>query len=415
MFRKKIVLLFMILSFQMFAQKVNEVAPPYYIKSVSVNTGAESVYPMFRLGDYFNIEFDDLMAQSSNYFYKIKHCNADWTPSNLQITEYLGGFNDMQILNFQNSFNTLQSFTHYKLTLPNSNTRFLISGNYIIEVLDDDGDIMFSRKVIVYQEEVGVGVTIKRTRNNATIDSKQNVAITIDYNAEAYNNPKENFKIVIMQNGRFDTSITNVPPQYTIGSQFIYNYDTETQFFGGNEFLYFDNSNITQVNNNIAKVTSTDIYNSYLYPLPPRGLRQYSYYEDLNGTFLPRNKFRNDAATEADYAWVYFNLPTEEYVGKDVYVVGMVDNYLLTDSNKLEYDASEKAYKKAILLKQGFTSYLFSLVDSKTKKIDFQDSIDGNFYQTENDYQVIVYYRGIIDRSDRVIGFGAAKSLNITN
>lgn len=415
MFRKKIVLFFMVLSFQMFAQKINEVAPPYYIKSISVNTGAEAVYPMFRLGDYFNIEFDDLLAQSSNYFYKIKHCNADWTPSNLQITEYLGGFNNMQILNFQNSFNTLQNYTHYKFTLPNSNTRFLISGNYIIEVLDDDGDVMFSKKIIVFQEEVSVGVTIKRTRNNATIDSKQNVGITIDYNAETYNNPKENFKIAIMQNGRFDNAITNVPPQYTLGNQFIYNYDTETQFFAGNEYLYFDNSNINQVNNNIAKITSTDIYNTYLYPLPPRGLKQYSYYEDVNGTFLPKNKFRNDAATEADYSWVYFNLPTEEYIGKDVYVVGMVDNYLLTDSNKLEYDANEKAYKKAILLKQGFTSYLFSLVDSKTQKIDYKDSIDGNFYQTENDYQVIVYYRGIIDRSDRVIGFGGTKSLNITN
>ncbi len=405
----------MVLSFQMFAQKINEVAPPYYIKSISVNTGAEAVYPMFRLGDYFNIEFDDLLAQSSNYFYKIKHCNADWTPSNLQITEYLGGFNNMQILNFQNSFNTLQNYTHYKFTLPNSNSRFLISGNYIIEVLDDDGDVMFSKKIIVFQEEVSVGVTIKRTRNNATIDSKQNVGITIDYNAETYNNPKENFKIAIMQNGRFDNAITNVPPQYTLGNQFIYNYDTETQFFAGNEYLYFDNSNINQVNNNIAKITSTDIYNTYLYPLPPRGLKQYSYYEDVNGTFLPKNKFRNDAATEADYSWVYFNLPTEEYVGKDVYVVGMVDNYLLTDSNKLEYDTNEKAYKKAILLKQGFTSYLFSLVDSKTQKIDYKDSIDGNFYQTENDYQVIVYYRGIIDRSDRVIGFGGTKSLNITN
>ncbi|WP_218620405.1 DUF5103 domain-containing protein [Flavobacterium sp. I3-2] len=415
MFRKKIVLFFMVLSFQMFAQKINEVAPPYYIKSISVNTGAEAVYPMFRLGDYFNIEFDDLLAQSSNYFYKIKHCNADWTPSNLQITEYLGGFNNMQILNFQNSFNTLQNYTHYKFTLPNSNSRFLISGNYIIEVLDDDGDVMFSKKIIVFQEEVSVGVTIKRTRNNATIDSKQNVGITIDYNAETYNNPKENFKIAIMQNGRFDNAITNVPPQYTLGNQFIYNYDTETQFFAGNEYLYFDNSNINQVNNNIAKITSTDIYNTYLYPLPPRGLKQYSYYEDVNGTFLPKNKFRNDAATEADYSWVYFNLPTEEYVGKDVYVVGMVDNYLLTDSNKLEYDTNEKAYKKAILLKQGFTSYLFSLVDSKTQKIDYKDSIDGNFYQTENDYQVIVYYRGIIDRSDRVIGFGGTKSLNITN
>lgn len=399
----------------MFSQKVNEVAPPYYIKSVSINQGAESLYPMFRLGDVFNIEFDDLMAQSSNYYYKIKHCNADWTPSNLQITEYLGGFDNLLISNFQNSFNTLQNYTHYKLELPNKSTQFLITGNYIIEIKDDDGDVMFSRKIIVYQEEIGVGVTIKRTRNNETIDSKQNVAITIDYNVEAYNNPKENFKIAVLQNGRFDTTIANVPPQYTLGNQFIYNYNDRIQFYAGNEFLYFDNSDITQVNNNIARVTSTGIYNTFLYPLPPRNLRQYSYYQDINGAFFPRNKFRGNTTLETDYSWVYFNLPTDKYENKDVYVVGMVDNYLLTDANKLEYDAKEKAYKKAILLKQGFTSYLFSLVDTQTNTIDFKDAIDGNYYQTENDYQVIVYYRGISDRSDRVIGFGTAKSLNITN
>lgn len=414
MFRK-IIYLFLLLSVQLFAQKSNEVAPPYYIKSVSINTGAESLYPMFRLGDSFNLEFDDLMAQSSNYYYKIKHYNADWTPSNLQITEYLGGFDNIMINNFQNSFNTLQSYTHYKLTLPNRNTRILISGNYMIEILDDDGDLMFSRRVIVYEEEVQVAVRVNRTRNNETIDSKQNVGITIDYNVEAYNNPSRNFKIAILQNGRFDTAITNVPPQYTLGNQFIYNYDNETQFYGGNEFLYFDNSDIKQPNNTIVKVESTDIYSSYLYPLAPRGLRQYSYYQDINGAFYPRNRFRDDAAVDADYAWVYFNLPTEEYIGKDVYVVGMVDNYLLSDSNKLVYDSTEKAYKKAMLLKQGFTSYLFCLVDSNTNKIDFENAIDGNYYQTENDYQVIVYYRGVIDRSDRVIGFGTARSLNITN
>lgn len=415
MFPKKIVFLFLLLSLPLFAQKSNEVAPPYYIKSVSINTGAESLYPMFRLGDSFNLEFDDLTAQNSNYYYKIKHYNADWTPSNLQITEYLSGFDNLLINNFQNSFNTLQSYTHYKLTLPNKNTRFLISGNYIIEILDEDGDLMFSRRVIVYEEEVQVAVKINRTRNNATINSKQNVEIKIDYNVEAYNNPRQNFKIAILQNGRFDTAITNVPPQYTLGNQFIYNYDSETQFFAGNEFLYFDNSDIQQPNNNIVKVTSSDIYSAYLYPLPPRGLRQYSYYQDINGAFYPRNRFADNAAVDADYAWVYFTLPTEEFVGKEVFVVGMVDNYLLTDTNKLEYDPKEKAYKKAMLLKQGFTSYLFSLVDAKTQKVDFENAIDGNYYQTENDYQVIVYYRGVIDRSDRVIGLGTARSINITN
>jgi len=224
MLQKKILFFFLLVSIQMVAQKTPEVAPPYYIKSISMNKGAESLYPMFRMGDSFSFEFDDLLAQGSQYFYKISHFNADWTPSDLRITEFLGGFNNVNITNFENSFNTLQNYTHYKFTLPNSNTRFLISGNYMIEILNDDYEVVFSRRVIIYESQVNVGVNIKRTRNNQTIDSKQNVAITIDYNVEAYNNPKQNFKINVLQNGRFDTTIANVPPQYTITQKYNLNF-----------------------------------------------------------------------------------------------------------------------------------------------------------------------------------------------
>lgn len=414
---KKNILCFIILlfSFQLFAQKTVEKAPPFFIKSISINKGSESLYPIFKLGETFSIEFDDLLAQSSDYYYQIKHCNADWSVSQLRVTEYLSGFDNVRINSFQNSFNTLQMFTHYKFNLPNNDTRFLVSGNYVVEVLNEDREVVFSRKIIIYENELNVGATVKRTRNNSTVEAKQNLEISIDYAGGNFLNPKQNFKVTIMQNGRFDTTISNILPQFSIGTEFVYKYDSETQFYGGNEFQYFDNSNIQQVNNNIVKITSDAIYNSFLYPLPPRNLKPYSFYEEINGAFLPRNKFRENASIESDYAWVYFNLPTEEYQNKDVYVGGMFNNYLLTDENKLEYDSSEKAYKKPILLKQGFTSYLYTLVDKKTKKIDREAAIDGNFYQTENDYQIVVYYRGNADRADRIIGYGKAKSLNITN
>lgn len=406
---------FLLFSLKLFAQKVSEKEPPFNIKSISINKGAESIYPIFKLGEVFSLEFDDLLAQNSDYYYQIKHCNADWSVSQLRTTEYISGFDNIRIHSFENSFNTLQSFTHYKLNLPNKDTRFLVSGNYIVEILDEDRELIFSRKIIIYESQISVGVSVKRTRNNATIDSSQNLEIEIDYSEGNFINPKQNFKVSIMQNARFDSTISNVLPQFAIGSKFIFKYDSETQFLGGNEFLYFDNSNIQQVNNNVVKVTAEDIYGSYLYPLPARNLKPYSFYEELNGAFLPNNKFRDNANIEADYAWVYFNLPSEKYQNKDIYVVGMFNNYLLTEENKLEYNKEEKAYKKAILIKQGFTSYLYATVDSKTNKIDFQNAIDGNFFQTENDYQVLVYYKGNADRADRIIGFGTAKSLNITN
>ena len=68
----------------------------------------------------------------------------------------------------------------------------------------------------------------------------------------------------------------------------------------------------------------------------------------------------------------------------------------------------------AILIKQGFTNFQYTVADNKGI-IDHENAIDGNFYQTENDYSVIVYYRKNNDRYDRVIGKGTASSLNIIN
>ena len=66
------------------------------------------------------------------------------------------------------------------------------------------------------------------------------------------------------------------------------------------------------------------------------------------------------------------------------------------------------------MLKQGFTNYQYTLVNNNGQ-IDEQNAIDGNFYQTENEYIVLVYYRGGAERYDRIIGIGRANSTEIKN
>ena len=47
--------------------------------------------------------------------------------------------------------------------------------------------------------------------------------------------------------------------------------------------------------------------------------------------------------------------------------------------------------------------------------VDFKNAIDGNYFQTENNYTAIVYYRGNNDRYDRVIGIANTNSEVIRN
>ena len=92
----------------------------------------------------------------------------------------------------------------------------------------------------------------------------------------------------------------------------------------------------------------------------------------------------------------------------------MFNNYALSEDSKMEYNAATKRYEKALLLKQGFTNYQYILAD-KSGKIDFENAIDGNHFQTENNYTALIYYRGNNERYDRVIGIANTNSEEIKN
>lgn len=398
-----------------FSQVETEVNPPFNIKTISfVQSGANTI-PMFRLGDTFELQFDDLFGNEADYYYTITQYNYDWTPTILAKSEYLQGMDNQRIMTYQNSFNTLQIYSHYKQAFPNRFNRILLTGNYMVKIFNDNQELVFSRRFIIYEETVSVPLQIKRSRDLATIEKKQNMDFTIKMGDNNLQNPIQNVKVALLQNGRWDNAIMNIKPQYTLGSDLIYRYNKETQFWGGNEFLYFDNKDIRNPGNNVGKVTSGEIYNSLLYANSSRADRPYTYNPDINGSFYIRNINSDNGETEADYAWVYFTLiPQTTLTRKDIYVNGMFNNYALSSENKMDFNTEKGVYEKAMLLKQGFVNYQYVTVDAKGK-VDNENAFDGNFYQTENNYFVIVYYRGNNDRYDKIIGRGFATSENITN
>ncbi len=405
-----------LISFFTYSQPEKEVIPPYNIKTISFVQNAQNTIPIFKLGDSFQLQFDDLYGNEANYYYRFVHCDYDWKPSQLSRNEYLSGFDDQRIQNYTNSFNTLQLYSHYKIEFPNNKTQLLVSGNYMLKILNEDREVVFSRKFILFEDLVSVPMQIKRARNVIDVNYKHNLDFSINSNTILFQSPLKNVKVLLLQNGQLNTGITNIKPMYTIGNDLIYKYDTETQFWAGNEFYFFGNKDIRAATNNIGRIDSNGgIYSAYLYTNAARAKNPYTYFPDLNGNFLIQNLNVENSEIEADYAWIFFSLSAPAYYGKDdIYINGMFNNFALTPEYKMDYNAEKGIYEKAIMIKQGFTNYQY-IIANKLGKIDGKNAIDGNYYQTENNYFAIVYYRENNQRYDRVIGKGVATSTDITN
>lgn len=357
------------------------------------------------LGSILKLSFDDLDADSKEYQYKIEHMTHDWKPSNLTTNQYIDGFDQNEIINFSNSFNTLQPYTHYSVEIPNQNTIITKSGNYLISVLDDNYDTVFSRRCVFYENITTVGVAVFRSRDTKSNNQKQTVQFSVNHPNLQINNPSQEINVTLFQNHNWTTAINNIQPQFIKPQQLLYNHTLKTNFWGGNEFLNFDSKYIRSTSLNIAKTERKDIYNSYLYTNEQRADKIYTYNPDINGQFIVRTLEANDANTEADYSLVHFSLDAFESIdNKEIYVYGAYNNYKLSDENKMKYNAVDKIYEAAILFKQGFYNYNYVTLD-KNNTINLNE-IDGSFYQTENEYTVVVYYKPFGETYDRVIGVG---------
>ncbi|AXT20715.1 DUF5103 domain-containing protein [Flavobacteriaceae bacterium AU392] len=413
-FNLKIILFFLICSPFIYGQ-INEVNPPDFIKTITFKSNTnESQLPILKLGERLNLEFDALNGDEDDYYYVIEHFNFDWTPSILMKQEYIDGFDNLRIRDYENSFNTYQIFSHYQLQIPNPQTRLRVTGNYLIKIFNSDDELMFSRKFMVFEEKTSVAITIRRSRDVSSINQKQVVDFRVNSPIKALVNPMQTVKTVVIQNNNLRNVVNTLKPKYTIGNDLIYQQNNASSFWGGNEYLFFENKDIRGATSAIQYIDLKDLYHNYLYDDQVRANRPYTFNPDINGNFLITALNTDNLALEADYAVIHFSLLQSELPdGKEIYVYGNFNNYGLDDSNKMIYNNRTKKYEAALLFKQGFYNYKYVVVD-KNGDLD-EGAISGNFDETENNYKVLVYYRALGERYDRIIGFGEANSVNITN
>lgn len=398
------------------AQTQEEILPPNYIKSVILN-GSTGITgnPTIQLGESLQLKFDDIIGDEANYYYTIEHFNYDWSPSELKKSEYLNGFDDVRINDYTNSYNTLQSYTHYNLSIPNKDTQSLkVSGNYMLKVFNENDELVFSRKFMVYRPIAQVNVAVKRSRDLKYINTRQVVNFSISSPDFLIRNPETTVRVLITKNNNLKSAITNIKPQYTIGNELIYKYDTETSFQAGNEYLQFDNKDLRSTNIDIGRVELNELYSHFLFVDHTRDTEPYSYNPDINGQFVIRTMQGENSDIEAEYVWTHFKLQNYEPLnGGELHLFGAFNNFELDDTTLMKYNEESGLYENTMLLKQGFYNYKYVLLN-KDGSLD-EGFISGNFDVTENEYQVLVYFRDLGARFDQIIGFGNASSLNISN
>lgn len=387
------------------------------IKSVQLfREGWKLSYPVIDLNSNVSLilQFDDLSASVKNYNYRIVHCGSDWKPSNLSEHEYLDGMIQDQLDDYEYSFNTYNSYIHYSLELPNENTSFLLSGNYAVIVYEgfDETNVILVKRFMVAEKMVNVEANVTRPILSIYRDIGHQVNLRINYGSFPLENPFSDIRVVIMQNGRWDNSITDLKPTFDKSGVLEYDYQMENVFLAGHEYRWFDIKSLRYQSPYIkdVKFEGEDFYVE-LFPEENRAGKVYFFDEDINGKYYVEVQEENNNDTDAEYVFVDFTFPVDApMVTGDYYVLGELSNWNFTDLNRMKYDIEAKAYKLRMFLKQGYYNYHIAFLENGKTTADLSYA-EGNHYETENDYLIFVYHQGTTSRYERLIGYQIINSL----
>lgn len=366
--------------------------------------------PVMTLGssDVLNVAFDELSHEYQRFTYHIEHCEADWTPSDeLFESDYLEGFNDNPIDDWQNSINTVVLYTHYTLQIPNDRCRLKMGGNYRLDILDEDGEKVAEVRFMVLEPlmNVGLGCT-----TNTDIDinrSHQQLTMSVEYGPLRVTNPSQQLRTVVTQNDRDDNARLNARPDITNGTGLEWRHCRDLIFDAGNEYHKYEVLDVTHPTMGIDRIVwDGDNYN--VFPFASTARRNYLYDVDANGSFYIRNSDNTENDYTTEYVFVHYRLNCEPMDGGRL----VIDGRWTTDDNLntylMQYDEEDMSYKATVMQKQGYYSYQYLLLrDDGTTAIP---PSEGSYHQTENRYQAYVYYRGNGERTWRLVGYRQAES-----
>ena len=359
--------------------------------------------------DFVNISFDDLTHEYHRYCYKIEHCEADWqTSSALFESDYIDGFaSGNTIDDVQESTNTVQLYTHYNISFPNNKCRPKISGNYRVTIYDenDEKHVVCRAYFMIVEPSMGVHLNVT-TNTDIDINGKyQQIEMAVDYGNNIVSNPQTQIKTVVMQNSRWDNAVVNAHPQYIKANGLQWIHCKDYIFDGGNEYRKFETLDVTHTTMGLESINwDGHNYHAWIWTDEPRP--SYIYDKDANGAFLIRNSDTINNDVNSDYIITHFRLKSPQ-IPYPIYINGFFTNDRFLPQYEMKWNEKNQQYEGELLLKQGYYSYQYLMMkpEGKLKPVPSE----GNFYQTENTYQALIYFKANGDRTDLLVGYTFGK------
>jgi hypothetical protein len=364
--------------------------------------------------DQVELHFDDMNGDVKYYYYTYQICDQNWQPIQMSEFDYIKGYTQMRITTYRRSSIAYTKYTHYQAMLPDRNCVPSRSGNYIVKVfLDGDTSrLAFTRRLLVLDNKSIIKAQITQPFTPQYYRSHQKVQFTVNITGLNSLSANQEVKVVVLQNHRWDNALVGVRPTFIRGNVLEYNNEESTVFPAGKEWRWLDIRDFHLQSDRVERADynkrSTEIY---VKPDVDRTSLRYLYYADLNGNFLIDNTENLNPYWESDYATVHFKFVPPDgfpYPNRDLYLIGKLTDYSLTDSIKMNFNEEKQVYETKLLLKQGYYSYAYVSVNPSNHADRVE--LEGNYYETENEYTILVYYKSFTDRSDQLIGIGKINS-----
>lgn len=350
------------------------------------------------------ISFDDLNAELRDLKYTLIHCSYDWKQtSSLQKHEYLSGFGECNITQYEYSMNSLQHFINYSFYFPNEEMQPILSGNYLLCVYEDEEHLLFTYRLMVVEQKSIITPEFQASSNISERFTHQEIRFQVQPSGIHLQNPFRNVKAVVMQNMRSDNAMLFEQPYSQQGELLLYNKPGANTMEGGVEFHRFNMESLLRTLENIRDIRRTDdYYHVYLYPDLDRSYKPYFSEKDINGCYIPLRS-SNAQSYEFDYAKVHFEFHYDKQLDGDIYLFGEMTNWRFTEEAKMSYDKERQAYTADLYLHTGYYNYTYLYVPKQGLPASYL--VEGSHWETENNYIFLIYYHPDGTDYDQLIGY----------
>lgn len=415
--RSLALLMFLMVTLPLLAQREPDQTFMRNIRTIKLSRfGDQASYPIMELGTNQQLElhFDDMDAFVKYYYYTLELRNADWSAVQMGYFDYIKGFTQQRINTYRVSSALLTRYTHYSAMLPDRNMVPTKSGNYVLKVFlnGDSSQLAFTRRILVVENRMAVATQIQQPFNQQAFRTHHRLLVNVSTKGIDIRYPQQQVHLYALQNFRWDNALQNIPPTYLKQDMLSFVNENEMLMPAMREWRWLNIRSFRLLGDRVTSQQNTNkVFDVTVKEDQSRVGTPYYFFRDYNGMFISETVEKINPYWEADYGKVHFSYRpsgTQAY-RKELYIFGEISNYGKDPSAKLTFNAEKQVYEGEMYLKQGYYDYVYGLYDPASKKFEM-DATEGNVWETENTYLVLIYYRELGGRYDQLLGIQAVSS-----